>query len=751
MMKSQGKPEQLNNRAEASSARWTFTSPVVSRLGDWRAWLDIFLLFVVMEIAVLSLEQARWLESSPPLTLVLILTMLAVWLLIKTRLPGFLVHIIAPVIGALITYGLLSGRLGAGGTAYFAVFLVYLVWLVGYISTWFFLCKKNAWVAVCLGALVVLVNLSNLPGSYYYFFGLYFIAAAFLIARGRLTGRSLSVERGIKPARKGIVLFAVSLLCLVVLAVAFAWVVPEVRVPELQTMIATQILWKQDIEKSRFNIFAAVPAKQALITSSMIQELPFEDTWHQGERIDFIVSSRQPSYWQVHAYDTYTSQGWTNRPASEYLLENEPSRREDSSGSAAERLTYKVVTRMKTNEMLITGTFVSADMPVMVRESGGEITSVMAPRLLGVGESYTVTVDIPKVTPADLAGAGQDYPPSISGAYLQLPADFPGSVKELSTEVTAEAGSPYQKVLAIRDYLSGIPYKTEVEPPPEGSDGVEYFLLTGKSGFCIHYASAMAVMLRSVGVPSRLAVGYLPGQPGEKASEYVLRDKQYHAWPQVYFPGYGWVDIEVTPSGYVAPGSEVILETPWVSGEAIAELPQWDIWRMMAMYGMPPGGVDTPSAAAAQTTRRGPAGPMAFADELGRALLITLVIIVGFVLLSMPLVLVRSAFHGWVWRVDRANLKVMAYEKLCRLGAMVKMGPRPSQTPLEYTAGLAAEFPSQTGDIEKITQAYLENRFGGRRERPSLFEEAEILKARCNVFDELLKRLGPVGRFLRGR
>jgi transglutaminase-like putative cysteine protease len=386
-----------------------------------------------------------------------------------------------------------------------------------------------------------------------------------------------------------------------------------------------------------------------------------------------------------------------------------------------------------------------------VRESGGEIISITAPRLLGVGESYTVTVAVSRAAPEDLAGAGRDYPPSISEAYLQLPADFPESVRELSAEVTDEAMSSYQKVLAIRDYLSEIPYANEVEPPPEGTDGVEYFLLTGKSGFCIHYASAMAVMLRSAGVPSRLAVGYLPGQPGENPHEYVLRDKQYHAWPQAYFPGYGWVDIEVTPSGYVAAGSEVILETPWVSGEAIAELPQWDVWRMMAMYGMASGGVDTPSTAAAQPARRGPPGPLAFADELGWALLIILVVVAGFALLATPLVLVRTAFHSWVWRVDRANLNVMAYEKLCRLGALVKMGPRPSQTPLEYTAGLAAEFPSQAQDLNRITRAYVENRFGGRQERPSLFEEAEILKARCSVFSELLKRLGPMGRLLRGR
>jgi hypothetical protein len=731
-----------------SPARWSAVTGLVSRLGDWRPWLNFILLFLVLEIAVLSLEQARWLKSLPSLTLVLILAMLAVCLLARTRIPGLLIHIVALAVGVLITYGLLYGQLATGGAVFFAVFLVYLVWVFGYISTWFFLIKHNAWMAVCLGTLVILVNLSNLPGSYYYFFGLFFIAAVFLIVQTRLTSRRLLLEGGIEYKGRGFIYFAASLLCLVVLAVAISWITPEARLPQLQTMIATRILWKQDIEKSRFNIFAAVPAKQPLITSSMLQDLSFENTWHQGDRIDFIVSSEQPAYWQVHVYDTYTSQGWTNRPGNDYLLKGGSTWDGTTLIPGSSKLTYKVVTGMKTNELLTTGSFIKSNAPVIVHESDGDVFSVTAPRLLGVEESYTVTVAIPQATSEDLAGAGQDFPQSILDNYLQLPPDFPEKVRDLSLKVVNVAESPYMKVVAINAYLARIPYKTEVEPPPEGADGVEYFLLTRKTGFCIHYASAMAVMLRSVGVPSRLAVGYLPGEPGEKAGEYVLRDKFYHAWSQVYFPGYGWVDIEATPTSSTGPGSEVTLETPWVSSQTIGALPQWDIWEMMAMYGVGPDEAGKGYVPVAEYPRA-PRGPLPFADELGRALLITLIIVFCFAFLITPLLVLRSAFHRWVWHVDRANLTLMTYEKLCRLGAMVKMGPRPQQTPMEYAAELTAEFPSQAKDLARITRAYVENRFGRRRERPELFEEAEILKARCSAFGALLQRLGPMGRLLR--
>ncbi len=706
-------------------------------------------MFLVLEIAVLSLERAGWLDSPVPLSIVLVLAILAVWLLTRTRLPGFLVHILSLAIGALVTYGLVFGRLSAGGTVYFDIFLIYLVWVIGYISTWFFLQRRNAWVAVCLGTLVILVNLSNLPDAYYYFFGLYFIAAVFLIVRMRLSRRQDISDRGIKPNRRGLIYFSVTLLCLVVGAVTVSWVVPQARIPQLQTMIATQILWKQNIEKSRFNIFAAVPSKQPLISSSMLRSLPFGETWHRGDRIEFVVISEQPAYWQVHVYDTYTSEGWTNRPGAEHFLKSKKSWSGTEITPGAEELEYTVITGMKTSELLTTGAFVSSDTPVLVNESDGYIISVKAPRLLGIGERYTVKVVVPQVTREDLTNTGEEYPPAILDTYLQLPPDFPEQLRDLSSKVVNFAESAYMKVVAVNAYLDRIPYATEVEPPPEGTDGVEHFLFDQKEGFCIHYASAMAVMLRAVGVPTRLAVGYLPGEPGENVGEYILRDNQYHAWPQVYFPGYGWIDIEATPAGSTAAGSEVTLETPWVSRQAIGDLPQWDIWQMMQMYGIDPAAWGEATVVPGVKYPRSPGGPLPFADELGRVLLVILILVFCFVLIMTPLIVLRSAFYRWVWQVDRANLPLVAYDKLCRLGAMVKRGPRPHQTPLEYAAELKELYPEQAEDLDKITGAYLENRFGGRKERPSLFEEAELLKARCSIFYELLKRLRLAGKIFK--
>jgi transglutaminase-like putative cysteine protease len=117
----------------------------------------------------------------------------------------------------------------------------------------------------------------------------------------------------------------------------------------------------------------------------------------------------------------------------------------------------------------------------------------------------------------------------------------------LSETITKEAKSPYDKVIAIKQYLSQMHYSRQVEAPPQDVDRVDYFLFTQKSGDCVYFASAMTVMLRSVGVPSRLCIGYVPGEWNEATGNSNIRAKHSHAWPEVYFPDYGWIQLEAVP------------------------------------------------------------------------------------------------------------------------------------------------------------------------------------------------------------
>jgi hypothetical protein len=716
---------------------------------NWQAALNIILLFITLEIAVLSIEKAQWISPQPSLTLTLILSMLVTLLLAQNRIHSVIRHSLVILIGLLVTLwqaqnlasapdivSRLDQAIKALATAgmeqtLFAIFLVLVTWVFGYVSLWFLLKRRNAWVGASLGALVILVNLSNLTDSYYFYLFFYFIAAVLLIAHTRMIRRP-------DPAgysRRGWVYAGVALLCITVLAGSFARITPELRIPQLQTSLATHMLWKKGIEESRLNIFNSVPSKQAVSTSSSHRDQAFPEVWNQNENISFIVRSARPSYWQVHLYDLYTPRGWENSPASDQLLGENVLWDERANPSGPASMKYSVKTNLKTDIMLIAGSFISADIPTLVQVSAGSVIAVSAPRILGNGEQYTVTSRFFSPSSGVLSGAGGGYPGFITDYYLQLPPGFPENIRVLSKDLTVNATTPYEKVLAVNKYLAEIPYADKIKAPPKGVDPVENFLFRQKSGFCLYYASAMAVMLRSIDIPSRLVVGYLPGEPGEEVGEYLLKDKHYHAWPQVYFNGFGWIDLEATPGGT---GSGVSIETPWISGEAIAEEPEWNVWLT---YPIEPPELPQLEKKASQPEAKGSDnGAFFFADELGVALLIFLAGALIFIILATPVLALRASFYRWLWHVDRDKLTSSAYDKMCNLATRVELGPKLQQTPLEFTAVLAAEFPEQSGAFYHVTRSYVENKFG-RRGRLGLFEEAELLKARCVAFGALLTRL----------
>ena len=106
------------------------------------------------------------------------------------------------------------------------------------------------------------------------------------------------------------------------------------------------------------------------------------------------------------------------------------------------------------------------------------------------------------------------------------------------------------------------------------------------------------------------------------------------------------------------------------------------------------------------------------------------------------LLIFRSRFNKWLWRVVRADPARNVYSRLCVLGAMAEVGPGQQQTPLEYSALLKSEFPEQATSVGYITQTYLDNQFGRKESILGLTEEAELLKARREVYQALLSRLG---------
>jgi len=160
--------------------------------------------------------------------------------------------------------------------------------------------------------------------------------------------------------------------------------------------------------------------------------------------------------------------------------------------------------------------------------------------------SYTVeSVDIePDLSDLNKAIAGT---PADAAVTAVVPPDLPDSLIQLANRITAKADTAAEKAAAIQAYLRSNQFTYSTEPlPGSGYEAMQNFLLRDRKGYCEQFASAMAMMARIVGIPSRVSVGFLPGDQEEDGWKVSIRDM--HAWPELYFANYGWVRFEPTPA-----------------------------------------------------------------------------------------------------------------------------------------------------------------------------------------------------------
>ena len=197
---------------------------------------------------------------------------------------------------------------------------------------------------------------------------------------------------------------------------------------------------------------------------------------------------------------------------------------------------------------------------------------------LGPALDYSITAVIPQVKPADLVARGRDYPADILGQYATLPfparSDLAGPSPEsawrlamsdsrsdrewlglyqLNQAIVGTTTDPYRITLEVEKYLRSR-YAYSLEPPLSGYlSPYAAFLFQTDTGYCQHFAGAMAVLLRFNGVPARVAVGFSSGKQ-TKDGAFIVSRNDAHAWVEAYFPGVGWVQFDPTP-GRTIPGA----------------------------------------------------------------------------------------------------------------------------------------------------------------------------------------------------
>ena len=318
---------------------------------------------------------------------------------------------------------------------------------------------------------------------------------------------------------------------------------------------------------------------------------------------------------------------------------------------------------------------------------------------------YTVTALVPTTeaeggpTESRLRAAGTDYPAEIMALYGPdtVADDALGEASlALLAEIRTGAGAqatPYDLAATTRDLLRDpgrFEYDTDVRDHDCSDISIVECFARIKRGYCEYYASTMAVLLREMGVPTRLVEGFLPGDGKDGTGVSTVRNSDSHAWVQVYFPGYGWIDFDPTgPVARLAPlpsGRPEASASPGASRSPGFLRPQETLPRDEPGGGGLTGGPRTP----------GSVGPL--------------------IAISILLAIVVAAIAAVAWqRGPRGPVSAEGtYGSVTRLASRLGFAPRPNQTVYEYAGALGDMVPTIRPELQTVAQAKVEVAYGGR-------------------------------------
>jgi transglutaminase-like putative cysteine protease len=321
-----------------------------------------------------------------------------------------------------------------------------------------------------------------------------------------------------------------------------------------------------------------------------------------------------------------------------------------------------------------------------------------------------------------LRAASTDYPQDIRGTYLQLPKLDP-RIAELARQITERAQTPFDKTITLENYLrSHYAYNLNLTGKP-GDDPLAHFLFETRSGHCEYFASAMAIMLRTLGIPTREVNGFLPGEYNDLGEDYIVRASDAHSWVEVYFPGTGWMTFDPTPPGAEDAGGFFSRLGQYMDWFELS----WNEWVInydfihqillaQTMQRTTRTWTETARAWFVHEQAKGRRWMRSWNN--GLRMLISLAVALFLLALRFDLVvaLARRMWLSWQLRspeLARSNPQLASrlYGELLYLLARRGFARQPTQTPFEFAAAVSQ--PRLAPAVYEFTQCYTQARFGG--------------------------------------
>lgn len=437
----------------------------------------------------------------------------------------------------------------------FLFWMTMAAWGMGFTAAWAAFRLRNAYLAVAPGTLAIAVNITYI-GPDWPPFAIFLIAALALTVHTRLASLEARWDdtRTDYSEELGPTVLIVSAL-LITGVVFLALILPRAGGNPLAEAFWTYMGdgWG-NVEAGIQRVFGGVtnPSGSTLAgreTMALSGPEPF------ARKETLIIESTVPSYWRGQTFDTYTGQGWRStmrllegRRANEPLTESLNLKSRLASRSNIEILDSNSAV------LFAPGDALRLNRPYQVQVAERDVAindyaSIRATRRVGQRLVYSVDSTLAAATAQQLRTAPTTYP-AWAERYTELP-ELPPRVLEFAARLADTGETALDRARAAEFFMRRFPYAQDVAPLPTDRDATDFFLFDLRRGHSTLIASTMAVLVRAMGIPARVAAGYAEGVFDPVTQRYIVNPSDAHTWVEVYFPTYGWVLFE--PSGFRAP------------------------------------------------------------------------------------------------------------------------------------------------------------------------------------------------------
>jgi len=265
----------------------------------------------------------------------------------------------------------------------------------------------------------------------------------------------------------------------------------------------------------------------------------------------FTVTSTAPSYWRLTSLEQFDGEMWKSAYSTDDAAGELPRALDVAAATTTVRQTFSIT---QLSSVWLPAAFepraISTGDDDQPADFDERSSTLMVDRRMASSDNFTYDVvsELPLFNGDQLRSASTEIPEEIAATFLDLPDDME-RVTTLTEELTAGADTPYDKARVLQDWFrsEGV-YDINIGPG-HSADALRQFLFGGLRGYCEQFAGAFAAMARTIGIPSRVAVGFTPGvQDSEDPNLYRVRGIHAHAWPELYLGQYGWVPFEPTPT-----------------------------------------------------------------------------------------------------------------------------------------------------------------------------------------------------------